>query len=173
MLIRKENPNDAAAIHAVHAAAFPSNAEAGLVDRLRTGRRLTISLVAIIEGCVAGHIAFSPVEVVSSSGEVCGGGLGLAPVAVLPEYQRRGVGSALIARGLDECTARGEALIVVLGHPAYYARFGFRPASEFGLDNEYGATDAFMALRLSGADDAPPLAPGLVRYAPEFAQMEC
>jgi putative acetyltransferase len=166
--VRPERPGDADAIRAVHGAAFPSDAEARLVDRLRAAGRTRVSLVAEVDGVVVGHIVFSPVSVVGPA--ACGPGLGLAPVAVLPSHQGRGIGSALIREGLSACRQEGCAFVVVLGHPGYYPRFGFRPAAAAGLGNEYGADEAFMVLELQPG--ALPAQGGLVKYGPEFAEWE-
>ncbi len=169
LVIRSARADDATSIRAVHASAFPTDGEARLVERLHSAGRATVSLVARWNGTVAGHIAFSPVSVVGPSGAVAEG-LGLAPVAVLPEHQRRGIGSALVRGGLDACRRCGAGFAVVLGHPEYYPRFGFRVASDYGLGNEYGATDAFMAIELRPG--AIPPGGGLVRYSSEFAELE-
>lgn len=164
--IRPERPADAAAIRAVHEAAFPTHAEAALVDALRAAGRLVVSLVATnAAGGVIGHAALSPVTV---DGRDCGG-LGLAPVAVLPAQQRRGVGGRLIRAALAAAEARAAAFVVVLGDPAYYARFGFHRAGEFGLANEYGADAEFM-VKETRPDGLPP-GRGLVKYAPEFSAL--
>jgi putative acetyltransferase len=158
--IRAERAGDAAAIHAVHAASFPTDGEARLVDALRAAGRLVVSRVAVIDGAVVGHVAFSPVSLPT--------GVGLGPVAVLPAHRRRGLAAALIRDGLAACAADGFGVVVVLGDPLYYGRFGFAPASRWGLVDEYGGGDAFQALELSpGAIAAG--GRGLVRYAPEFA----
>jgi putative acetyltransferase len=164
LTIRPERAEDEAAIRAVHCAAFPTDTEARLVDRLRTGGHARVSLVAEEDGVVVGHIVFSPV-LVGAPPARCEG-LGLAPVAVLPAHQRQGVGSALTRAGLAVCRQEGIAFVVVLGHPGYYPRFGFQPASAAGLDNEYGAEEAFMVLELQPG--ALPTPGGLVRYGPEF-----
>jgi putative acetyltransferase len=166
VMIRPERTADIAAVRGVHGAAFPTDAEARLVDRLRAGGQARVSLVAEVDGGVVGHIVFSPVSVAAPSG-YCHG-LGLAPLAVLPEYQRRGVGSALVRAGLAVCQQEGHAFVVVLGHPGYYPRFGFRQASAVGLSNEYGADEAFMVLELQPG--ALPASGGLVKYGPEFAE---
>lgn len=160
--IRPEEPGDERPIHGVHAAAFPTTLEARLVDALRAAGRLRVSLVAIEQGKIIGHVAFSPVTVAGSDN-----GLGLAPVAVLPADQRRGVGAELIRAGLAACERAGCRFVVLIGEPAYYARFGFAPASRWGLQDEYGAGDAFQALELRAG--SIPSGAGLVRYAPEFA----
>jgi putative acetyltransferase len=116
---------------------------------------------------VAGHVLFSPVAVDPAAGRA--GALGLAPLAVLPGRQRRGVGSALVRAGLDELRRRGAAAVVVLGHAAYYPRFGFAPASRFGLRCEFDCPDeSFLALELRPGALAG--GAGVVRYRPEFAR---
>ena len=164
IMIRSEREEDIPAIHAVNREAFPTDAEARLVDALREANRLFVSLVAEIDGGVVGHIAFSPVSLDSAPGLV--GGVGLGPLAVLPDWQGRGVGSRLVRNGLAECTRLGYAYVVLLGAPGYYHRFGFSPASGFGLGNEYGAGDEFMALALR--EGRLPELPGIVHYSPEF-----
>jgi len=133
-----------------------------LVDLLRSAGRLPVSLVAEIGDAVVGHVAFSPVT--TASGAV---GVGLAPVAVAESHRRRGIAAALVRAGLEACRAAGFGWAVVMGEPAYYSRFGFRPASEFGLSDEYGGGQAFQAIEL--VPGALPVGAGLVRYAPEFS----
>lgn len=157
---RPERPADAASIRAVLEAAFPTPAEARLVAALRASGKLAVSMVACDGGGVVGHVAFSPVVAGTESG------LGLAPMAVLPAHQGKGVGALLVREGLASCVQLEAAFVVVLGEPEYYGRFGFRRASDAGLDNEYGADEAFMVLELRRG--ALPPGGGLVRYAPEF-----
>ena len=159
VLIQPERGGDEPAITAVHAAAFGSAAEARLVEALRAAARLSISLVGEKDGRIVGHVAFSPVSVAGAND-----GLGLAPMAVLPAFQRQGIGRQLIAEGIA-----GAGFIVVLGEPAYYGRFGFGPAADFGLSDEYGSGAAFQVLELRPG--AIPRGAGLVRYAPEFAMV--
>jgi len=158
---RPERASDAAAIHAILESAFPSSAEARLVDALRASGKLAVSVVAADGANPVGHIAFSPVTVGQATG------LGLAPMAVLPAHQNKGVGALLVREGLASCMQLGCGFVVVLGEPEYYGRFGFARASNYGLDNEYGADEAFMALELKPGSLPP--AGGIVRYAPEFA----
>lgn len=164
--IRPERPADSGAIRRVVEAAFPTAAEAHLVELLRAGGHLLISLVAEMDGAIAGHIAFSPVAIDGVAGEEIG--VGLAPVAVHPDCQRQGIGSRLIREGLTACEGAGFGLVVVLGEPAYYQRFGFARADLRGLGNEYGADEAFLVLELRGG--SIPASGGLVRYGPEFAE---
>jgi putative acetyltransferase len=160
--VHPERPGDVAAIHAVHAASFPTDLEARLVDLLRTAGHLRVSLVAEVGGAVVGHIAFSPVTAASGAA-----GAGLAPVAVAEPHRRQGIAAELVRVGLEACRAAGLGWAVVMGEPAYYSRFGFRPAAEFGLADEYGGGPAFQALEL--VPGALPVGAGLVRYAREFA----
>lgn len=146
-------------------AAFPGNLESRLVDALRAAGQLTISLVAVEHQTIVGHIAFSPVHIAAPSELAVG--LGLAPVAVSPSRQRHGVGAALIRSGLEHCNLFGARFVVVLGDPHYYQRFGFSPASRWGIANEYNAADEFMALEL--AQGGIPKLAGVARYAPQFS----
>jgi len=174
-MIRPEKPTDAAAIHAVHAAGFATDAEARLVDALRATGRLTVSLVAETDSKIVGHVAFSPVTVMGDDDETPDEspsdvtGLGLAPVAVLASHRRRGIAAALIREGIANCRAAGVGFIVVLGDPAYYHCFGFEPASRFGLRDEYGGGDAFQVMALSA--DSMPTGGGLVKYVEQFGQL--
>ncbi len=146
MPIRLEQPGDRSAIRAVNEAAFETTAEANIVDTLRAKSKALVSLVAEAQGRIVGHILFSPVSLAGHSDLLL---LGLGPMAVVPEHQRRGVGSALVRRGLELCREQGFAAVVVLGHPEYYPRFGFAPASRYGIRSEYDVPDeAFMIVEL-------------------------
>jgi putative acetyltransferase len=164
--IRPEEPIDAVAIRRVLEAAFPTGAEARLVDLLRAGDRLWISLVAERVGQIVGYIGFSPIEVEGSTAD--GIGVGLAPLAVLPDQQRQGIASLLIREGLAACERAGYGFVVVLGAPALYGRFGFTRADQRSLGNEYGADEEFMVLELRAG--TIPKNGGTVRYGPEFAE---
>ena len=173
MDIRAERLNDIPAIYQVNVAAFGRKSEADLVDRLRGGGS-TFSFVAVEGKQLVGHIFFSLVEIGQSRGSVeeadrmeDSGFLGLAPVAVLPDYQGQGIGSLLIRHGLQACERLGFKAVVVLGSPKFYPRFGFIPAKEKALSCEYPVPDeAFMVLELQkGALDGWV---GLVKYRSEF-----
>ncbi len=163
--IRNEEEKHIDAIRDIIRAAFPTEAESKLVDALRANGKSAISLVAVSDEKVLGHILFSPVST-TPPGEARG--LGLAPVAVHPEVQSQGIGSQLIREGLRVCKEMGFDYCVVLGGPKYYRRFGFEKASLHGLQNEYGVDEEFMVIRFKNG--SPPAAmPGtLVKYAPEF-----
>jgi putative acetyltransferase len=164
--IRAERPADLAAVDRVLRAAFPTPAEAALVEALRGRTTPQISLVAEREGAgVVGHILFTPVGIGEPEAPVLA--LGLAPVAVQPEHQAAGIGTALIEAGLRACSEVGAALVVVLGRADYYPRFGFAPAWERGLYyGTPGPNPAFMVQGLipGGLDGVD----GEVRYHPAF-----
>jgi len=173
MLIRPETPGDAAAVRDVHERAFEQAAEADLVDTLRRDAHPAISLVAEVDGQVIGHIFFSPVEIEhvdATPDDRILAVMGLAPMAVRPAFQQRGVGTALVRQGLRSCREAGVHAVVVLGHPSYYPRFGFTPAAQYGLWSEYDVpSEAFMALELvPGALDG---ARGIVTYHAAFGDV--
>jgi putative acetyltransferase len=167
--IRPETGTDHAAVAAVNRRAFGRSAEAVLVAALRTSALSLISLVAERDGVVVGHILFSPVRVEGSGGAV--DAVALAPVAVDPAHQGRGVGSRLVRAGLEACRAGGHAAVFVLGHPKYYPRFGFAPASGHGIRCEFPVPEElFFALELRPG--ALRGVTGTVRYHPEFSRLE-
>lgn len=170
MQIRNEQPGDEAAIHLVNVASFPTDAEARLVDALRVEGDLAVSLVAQVNGEVVGHVAFSPVTVTDQSDTQRG--VGLAPVAVVESHRKQGIAYALINTGIDACRAAGFTWMAVLGDPAYYQRFGFRTASDFGLHDAYGGGEAFQVLALNADESAVPCNAGLVQYATAFGMFE-
>ncbi|CUS05958.1 GCN5-related N-acetyltransferase [Candidatus Promineifilum breve] len=165
MLIRPEELHDETAIREVNQLAFGQEAEGALVDALREAGAVLCSLVAEDDGRIVGHILFSPatLEDGPSRWEVAA----LGPVAVHPEHQRRGIGSALILAGLDICRVRGYDVAILLGHPAYYPRFGFRPAAPLGIRWEHDAPEeAFMVMELQAGALAG--RQGIIRFRPEF-----
>jgi putative acetyltransferase len=163
--IRPEQPEDVAAIRYVNEHAFNRPAEADLVDKLRQHGKVTLSLVAVHESQIVGHILFTPVVIESTQRSTAA--VGLAPMAVLPELQNRGIGALLVNAGLDECRRAGQRIVVVLGHPRYYPRFGFAPASRYGIRSEYDVPDeVFMAIELQPG--ALTGCAGTVKYQPEF-----
>ncbi len=146
MSIRPERAADHAAVHALVSAAFEQPAEADLVAALREQASPIISLVCVEGDEVLGHILFSPV---SLDGHPDLKVMGLAPMAVTPRRQNGGIGAQLVRAGLDACRELGVAACVVLGHPQYYPRFGFRPSVEFGIDSVYTVPpEVFMAQEL-------------------------
>jgi putative acetyltransferase len=164
--MRFENPADPAertAIRAVNEAAFGGPDEADLVDSLRAEGVELGSLVAERESRIVGHVQFSRMWIDTGTHPVPA--VALAPVAVLPEYQRQGVAAALIRYGIDSLREQGEQIIVVLGHPEYYARFGFAVEAARFLESPF-PREAYMAMELTpGALDA---VRGKVRYAAAF-----
>jgi putative acetyltransferase len=164
--VRPEAPGEQEAVRKINQSAFQQPQEAELVDRLRMHARPFVSLVAKSGGAIVGHILFTPVTLEAYEGLL----MGLAPMAVSPDVQRRGVGSALIRAGVEACRSLGVATIVVVGHPQYYPKFGFVPAARFGLRCEYEVpSEAFMALELAAGTLAG--ASGTVRYHPAFAEL--
>lgn len=167
MLIRAEQQKDWAAVHAVNVSAFDTPAEANLVDALREQAHPLISLVADDNGKILGHIMFSPV---SLPGDPELRIMGLAPMAVSPEHQREGMGSALVRAGIEQCRQLDFGAVVVLGHPAYYPRFGFSPSTRFCIGCEYDVPEeVFMAVELKpGYLDG---ASGKVKYHAAFSKL--
>jgi putative acetyltransferase len=160
--IREERAQDVAAIREVNKRAFGQDQEANIVDALRSNGASLLSLVATVDGEVVGHIMYSPATIA----EVVGAGL--APMAVLPEHQRQGIGSKLIETGTQELKDAGLPFIIVLGHPNYYPRFGFKPAGIFGIKCEWDVPDdAFMLLVLDQSKMHN--VSGLARYRDEVS----
>jgi putative acetyltransferase len=145
MPVREAQPADSAAIDALHRAAFGGDFEAELVERLRHDGLVLVSLVAALEEAIIGHLIFSALPVEIDRRIVAAAAL--APMAVAPVRQRLGYGSSLIRSGIDVLRTRGCAAVFVLGHPSYYARFGFSAelASKFAAPFR---GPAFMALEL-------------------------
>lgn len=162
--IREERPADLEEVHALHVAAFGRAVEATLADELRPIADPLISLVADTEGVVAGHIIATPVTVDGHSSPVPP--MAFGPLGVLPAYQRTGIGGRLMRAAIEVCRGLGVPFVVLLGHPDYYPRFGFRPASDYGLSFAGIAPGpAAMALELIPGSIA---AGGEIHYLPPF-----
>lgn len=161
MIVRNATPDDRVAIDAVLRQAFPGAEEANLVTRLHDDGDVAISLVAEAGGDVCGTIIFSPMSAPFLA-------LGLAPVAVLPGYQRQGIGAALIHEGIELARVQGWDAIFVLGEPEYYQRFGFLAETAANFDNRY-AGPYLMALALG--EHGLPSTSGNIDYAPAFSTL--
>jgi len=166
--IRPESPEDVSRVRHVNELAFEQPAEADLVDKLRRACTDALSLVAV-DDAVVGHILFTPVVIESAGRQSLG--MGLAPMAVLPDRQRQGIGTLLVRQGLDILRERGCPFVVVVGHPEYYPRFGFEPASTHGLASQWeGMPDAaFMVLILDAR--AMTGVSGVAQYREEFNEV--
>ena len=166
--IRRELPEDVEAIYSLNQEAFEGTAEANLVNSLRKSNAMTLSLVAIKNNEIVGHIAFSPVTIESDRATV--DAVGLGPMAVSPELQRSGIGSQLVEEGLNSIRSAGHHLVVVVGHPEYYPRFGFVPAKKYGIRWEQDAPEeAFMIKELR--EGALKEVRGTVKFRPEFNEV--
>jgi len=164
--IRDEKPGDVGPIWNVNKPAFGRVGEAALVDRLRQAGKIAVSLVAWMDVYAVGHILFTPVQIENCPAPA----VGLGPMAVLPNFQRRGFGGRLIRAGLKRCREKGYGLVVVLGHPDYYPKFGFVPAGQYGLKCEFDAPpEAFMVRGL--IPGVLEQTSGLVKYAKEFGDV--
>jgi putative acetyltransferase len=165
MRIRRETEADHAAVAEVTAAAFGQEDEARLVEAIRACEEFVpeLTLVAEEEGRIVGHVMFSYSALEGSKTRL----LQLSPLSVAPDRQNSGIGAALTREALRLADERGEPLVLVLGHPSYYPRFGFRPASTLGLEapNPDWPDEAFMAAPLTAYD---PAIRGRVTFAPPF-----
>lgn len=167
MQIRKEKEEDMGGVRRVNESAFDTATEANLVDVLRDQAQPIISLVADERGEIVGHIMFSPVVL---SGHPDLKIMALAPMAVLPDHQRKGVGTKLVLAGLEECEKQNFGAVVVLGYPEYYPRFGFVPSSRFGIGCEYEVPeDVFMVKELQ--EGYLRGATGLISYHAAFSSV--
>lgn len=167
MKIRQERATDNhSAIRLIHDEAFqPSTGESKLVDALRSSGKCALSLLAEEDdGQLVGHVLFSPVTIRDANGAVIDRGLALAPLAIRPAWQRRGIGSALVRAAIEQLTTR--RFIVLLGHVHYYSRFGFE--STWQLQCKWG-NDGGAFQVLTFADDVPTR--GFVEYADEFDEL--
>jgi len=164
--IRKEQRGDEEQIRLVNTCAFGQPAEADVVDTLRKACPEGVSLVAVCEDKIVGHILFTPAVIEAKEKEI--GGMGLAPMSVQPEFQRQGIGAKLVQAGLDEMRKAQQPFVIVLGHPEYYPRFGFARASRYGIISQYDNVpdEAFMILVLDKG--ALKGALGIAKYRAEF-----
>jgi len=170
IIIRKETSADLPAIREVNSKAFDREGEADLVENLRKSAQFIsqLSLVAEYNNQVIGHILFSPVVIKNDQQEVKA--LALGPMAVLPEFQQKGIGSQLVTTGLDRCRESGYNSVIVLGHTEFYPRFGFKKADAFDIHPPEEAWEpAFFAVEL--AENALTGITGTVIYPPEFNEV--
>lgn len=168
--VRQETPRDYPTIYEVNCTAFNRRNEARLVDRLRTSDRFIpgLSLVATIEEKIVGHILFTKINIADD--KILFESLALAPMAVIPQYQNKGVGSQLIRQGLTKAKELGHKSVMVLGHEDYYPKFGFQPANKWGIKAPFNIpTNAFMAIEL--INNALEGVNGTVIYSEEFSFM--
>jgi putative acetyltransferase len=163
--IRDEQPGDVTAIREVNRLAFAQEEEGRIVDALRANGATTLSLVATDNNAIVGHIMFSPLFI----GTVQGAGLG--PMAVVPSHQRQGIGSRLVAAGIGHLHTQGCPFIVVIGHPTFYPRFGFRRVASYGLTCEWEVpAEGFMVKVLN--PEVAGLLRGIAHYRREFSSTE-
>ncbi|MDZ8236942.1 N-acetyltransferase [Nostoc sp. ChiQUE01b] len=168
MNIRCETLTDYPAIAQVNTLAFGQDNEAKLVERIRHSDRYIpeLSLVAEIEGMVVGHILFSYIDLANKQTLQV---LGLAPLAVYPQFQRQGIGSALIKAGLEIAEANKEAIVIVLGHPEFYTRFGFQTSVIYGIESPFPVPEEFFMVKpLQGYHKK---CKGKVVYPPAFDEV--
>ena len=166
MQIRTETPGDYLAIADILLQAFGQDAEALLVERIRQSDRYIpeLALVAEKEGVVVGHILFSYIDLVGTETLPV---LGLAPLAIHPDYQRQGIGSALTQAGLAKAEEQGEAIAIVLGHPPFYSRFGFEPSVNYGIASPFPVPPEFFMVKFLQSERKG--YPGKVIYPAAFA----
>ena len=168
-VIREERAEDAEAVHALLVAAFAREAEGRLVERLRASGKVVCALVAEEKGRVLGHMVFSRIAVNNGGGDIPV--LALAPLAVIPAFQRLGIGSALVSAGLARCRELGHFRVIVIGDPVFFGRFGFVAASSFGLSCPFRVpAESFLAIELEAGVFAQ--VSGVVRYGNEFEDLE-
>ena len=163
--IRDEHPADIDAIREVNRRAFGQELEGRIVDALRARGAAVLSLVAVVDNRLVGHILFSPAPVGTETGAALG------PMAVDPAYQRQGIGSRLVTRGVERLRERGCPFVVVIGHPAFYPRFGFGPAGVHGLTSEWTVPDDVFMVNILDPRVAGRMQ-GRVQFSPEFSTIE-
>ncbi len=168
MIIRPETIEDKESVRYVNEQAFGRAGEANLVESLHAKHKVILSLVAVEDGQIVGHILFCPVVIEEKPKSY--DAIGLGPMAVLPQFQGQGIGSALVRSGFEALRQNNHQVVIVLGHPEFYSRFGFSPASSFGVGCQFNVPDeVFMLAELS-----PELAAGksgTVIYPPEFNEV--
>lgn len=169
MVIRAETSSDGAAIRAVHEAAFGQAQEADLIDAIRDQCCSLVSLVAEDNGALVGHALISHIDVIASGRSIRAAALG--PIGVLPTHQHQGVGSALIRQALDQARSQGIAVVLVLGHPGYYPRFGFCAERARAMSSPYTCHgDAWMVAEL--IPGTLPQTPSTVAYPAPWAMFD-
>lgn len=165
ILIRREKTEDVSQIYSVIVKTFKRDAEAKLADKLRQVCTDCLSLVAEENNTIVGHVMFTPVRITNDKTVQ---GMGLAPMAVIPSRQRRGIGKMLVQEGLKILRENGCPFVIVLGHPEYYPRFGFQPASRFNIKSQWEEVpdEAFMILVMD--EEAMRDVSGIARFRDEF-----
>jgi len=166
--VRPEIIEDQQSIWSVNQAAFEGDDEANLVDALRDGGFVEVALVAEVDGKVVGHILFSRVTIDTKSGAI--DALSLAPMAVIPRHQRKGSGTMLVESGLAACREQGHRIVVVLGYPEFYSRFGFSSELAKQIESPFGGGEAWMAMELTG--NSLMGIDGQIEYSPPFLALE-
>ena len=166
--IRKEKDSDKENIWKVNAGAFETEAEANLVNALRDSGIHFISLVAEQDEKIVGHILFTPVEFLGDNSGLKL--MGLAPMAVLPKYQKKGIGKQLVNKGIENCITQGYDAIVVLGHPEYYPKFGFTPSVKYGIKSEYDVPDE-VSMVLELRENSLKGKSGIIKYHGAFGSL--
>ncbi|MCG8514774.1 MAG: N-acetyltransferase [Halanaerobiales bacterium] len=164
--IREERREDYQAVRDVNNQAFNQPQEGMIIEKIRESGVEILSLVAIIDNKIVGHIFFSPVRMEEQA--TLKDGMGLAPMAVLPDYQQQGIGSKLIKEGIQRLKLKSVPYIIVLGHKDYYPKFGFETASKYGLKCQWDGVpdEAFMVMILD--DKMKPKIHGVAKYRDEF-----
>ncbi len=175
IVIRPESPDDLDAIRRVVAAAFESEAQAKLVDRIRASPEYVpeMALVAEVDGEIVGHVMVSYAVIRNDDGDRRISML--SPLAVLPEFQRAGIGSALVRASLAVAEAHGEPMVILEGSPAYYGRFGFEHSIKYGIEihlPDWAPPEAAQVMRLMAFDPADPTLRGAVVYPAAFDDLE-
>ncbi|MHC4063624.1 MAG: GNAT family N-acetyltransferase [Planctomycetota bacterium] len=170
-VIRAEGRDDYAAIEEVNRLAFGQDDEARLVNALRQTPAFdpALSLLAVQAEQIIGHILFSPIHIETDPGMVPA--LALAPMAVVPKLQRRGIGTRLVLQGVQVCRRHGHDIVVVVGHPDFYARFGFVPAASFGLRAPFDVPEEAFRILALGRPESLQRISGVVRYPPAFNEV--